>query len=652
MPPQWYFTQARPGDRARESQVEKFFRSDAVANRAEAIVREGIQNSLDAGEPGRHVHVRLVLGEWTAAETVEKWSRYGDGLAEHVKAPGAGHQLPDPPRSDEQLRYLVFEDFGTTGLRGDPAQWWPEEGHSNPFFNYFRAEGISDKAANERGRHGVGRLVFMFASRVRAMFGLTRRAEQGTAGTLLMGTSVLRNHWLHGTPFLPDGLFGVRDAQQEQLVLPVGDPATIAAFTRDFQLERREETGLSIVVPWLDHEITREAILEAVLGGYFYPVLQNRLSVDVVAADGHTDLITASSIDAVLATQPATTRERLEPLVKLARTAQSPSALIELVSPLPMIAQTWNDASIPELAQQSIRDKLEQGEPVSLHVPVSVRPKSGGGSLASAFDIHMERVSKAGEDRVLFIREGIVISDVRPRRAAGIRALVVIEAGPLAAFLGDSENPSHTQWQKDTVKPLYVHAPALLKYVINSVAEILAILSRKQNEPDSSLLIDLFSLHTDAGRVRPRTAPGSRAGNREPPEVREIPTKPKRYRVSKRADGFVVQPGDAGTLPPPELMIRVAYGVRRGSPFTKYDPADFRLDSRDIHCTLHGCTELERRDNRLRVRINQPDFEVVVGGFDTRHRDLYVDARPVGEGPAANDADADIDEEQVDAAAI
>lgn len=652
MAPQWYFTQARPGDRARESQVEKFFRSDAVANRAEAIVREGIQNSLDAAEDDRHVHVRLVLGEWTPAETAKKWLRYGNGLAEHVTAPGTGHQLPDPPRLDEQLRYLVFEDFGTTGLRGDPAQWWPEDGQSNPFFNYFRAEGISDKVANARGRHGVGRLVFMFASRVRAMFGLTRRMEQGTAGTLLMGTSVLRNHWLHDTPYLPDGLFGVRDAQQDQLVLPVGDPATIAAFARDFRLERREETGLSIVVPWLDHEITREAILEAVLGGYFYPILQDRLSVDVVAADGHADLITASSIDAVLATQPVTIRDQLEPLVKLARTAQSPAAPIELTPPPPMNAQTWTDASISDLAQESIRNKLEQGQPVSLRVPVSIRPKSAVGPRESAFHIHMQRVSKAGEDRVLFIREGIVISDVRPRRAAGIRALVVIEAGPLAAFLGDAENPSHTQWQKDTVKPLYVHAPALLKYVINSVAEVLAILSRQQSEPDTSLLIDLFSLHTDAGRVRPRTTPGSRAGNREPPEVREIPTRPKRYRVSKRADGFVIQPGEPGTLPPPELMIRVAYGVRRGSPFTKYDPADFRLDSRDIHCTLRGCTELERRENRLRVRIEQPDFEIAVGGFDTRHRDLYVDARPVGEMAASNDADADGDEEQVDAAAI
>src|SRR5439155_24330506 len=116
------------------------------------------------------------------------------------------------PTPGESFRYLVFEDFGTSGLTGDPAQWWPDEhGEPNPFFNYFRAEGISDKHDGARGRHGVGRLVFMFASRVRSIFGLTRRKNGAGSEELLMGTTVLRNHWFGQKPYLPDGWFGVRD---------------------------------------------------------------------------------------------------------------------------------------------------------------------------------------------------------------------------------------------------------------------------------------------------------------------------------------------------------------------------------------------------------------------------------------------------------
>lgn len=60
----WAFKRAAPGDRARESKVENFFNSDAVANKANAIVREGIQNSLDAALQNAAIKVRITLGAW------------------------------------------------------------------------------------------------------------------------------------------------------------------------------------------------------------------------------------------------------------------------------------------------------------------------------------------------------------------------------------------------------------------------------------------------------------------------------------------------------------------------------------------------------------------------------------------------------------
>jgi hypothetical protein len=46
--PAWYFQPYVLNDRARESQVEKFFKSDVLEDRPTAVVRERIQNSLDA----------------------------------------------------------------------------------------------------------------------------------------------------------------------------------------------------------------------------------------------------------------------------------------------------------------------------------------------------------------------------------------------------------------------------------------------------------------------------------------------------------------------------------------------------------------------------------------------------------------------------
>ena len=191
----WNFNEARPGDRARESQVEKFFNSDAVGDRSNAIVREGIQNSLDAASNGGAVRVRIGVGAWSVSEKSERLVSYTKGFWEHFDVDTVRHKIADAPGKTDMFRYLVFEDFGTAGLLGEPTQWWPKEnGGPNPFFNFFRAEGISDKTQDTRGRHGVGRLVFMFASRIRAIFALTRRSD---GRDLLMGTAVLRKRIEH-----------------------------------------------------------------------------------------------------------------------------------------------------------------------------------------------------------------------------------------------------------------------------------------------------------------------------------------------------------------------------------------------------------------------------------------------------------------------
>src|SRR5690606_12803163 len=204
----WSFKEATPGDRARESQVEKFFSSDAVRNRANAVVREGIQNSLDAGSNDESIHVRITLGEWSPTETRTRQALYERGFTEHSTAEGVRTKIASLPKAGDKFRFMVFEDFGTFGLKGDPAEWWPDEhGDSGAFFKYFRAEGMSGKADGARGRHGVGRLVFMFASRTRTMYGLTRRDGADGPEELLMGTSVLRNHRVNSVPYLPDGWF-------------------------------------------------------------------------------------------------------------------------------------------------------------------------------------------------------------------------------------------------------------------------------------------------------------------------------------------------------------------------------------------------------------------------------------------------------------
>lgn len=629
----WSFKEATPGDRARESQVEKFFSSDAVRNRANAVVREGIQNSLDAGPDNGAIHIRISLGEWTSEEARDRLPVYEDGFVEHAAAEGVRMKIAGLPGPEDRFRFMVFEDFGTSGLTGDPAEWWPDEhGGSGPFFKYFRAEGMSGKADGARGRHGVGRLVFMFASRTRTMYGLTRRHGTDGPEELLMGTSVLRNHRVDGVPYLPDGWFGVEDSSVRGLTLPITDRGFIAQFKRDFMVTRNEQNGLSVVVPWLADDVTLDSTVRAVLAEYYYPILCGNLTVEI--ADAATVVcIDRQSLDLAVAAQPPDFTSRFGPLLDLARAGLLDQKWMKLSLP-ESGAPRWSKGVVSESDGEAIHEQLEQGERIFLRVPVMVREKNGP-DRESEFRILLERDPAIAESYIQFVREGIIVSDVRPRRTTGFRALVVIEKGALGEFLGDAENPSHTQWHKDVLKEKYTFAPALLEYVVQCVPGLLAEVSQQQKKPDASLLLDLFALPADAGIKRPRTdilrpKPGVDTGK----EKIQVERAPRRFSVNRRGSGFAVRRGDENAIPPVVLSVRVAYDVRRGNPFTKYVPADFELSKDGVDFHTSGCEVTRFGPNWAVIRVIRHDFEFGISGFDVQHRDLHVDVRVADELPA------------------
>ncbi len=170
--PRWYFNQPKPGDTNREPIGGEFFATDAIRNPAEALVRESIQNSLDAGRNGETVRVRFFLSDEQCQLLPEKTVPYLEEGWPHFQAERNG--LKDAPQQKDACRFLVIEDFGTTGLIGNVEQWQPFAEIKNPFYYFFRAEGQSGKGELDRGRWGIGKTVFPRSSR---MFGLTVRVD-------------------------------------------------------------------------------------------------------------------------------------------------------------------------------------------------------------------------------------------------------------------------------------------------------------------------------------------------------------------------------------------------------------------------------------------------------------------------------------------
>lgn len=620
----------------RDPLVGEFFATSAIRGLAESIVREGIQNALDAGirnASGRFedpVKIRIAIHRGATAAPASRHARFFAGIWPHVSAPRNGLEPEDTPEASQDCPFLVFEDFNTCGLVGDVAQDRDLEDVRNPFFYFFRAEGRSVKSGDERGRWGVGKYVFPRASRIKTVFGFTRRADDDR--TLLMGASILRSHSIGDQDFLPDGLFGRRKADDGYFVLPEEDSRLLADFQQTFRISRAGETGLSLVVPWIDDSVTKEAIVAAVVSGYFVPLLEGSLVVSVCDGQSCAEL-TADSFAGVARHIGEKDTAILASLADWGVNTK-PEGFVQIPAHHGNKPE-WSDELLPADILEKIRGGLEQGSRrVALNIPIRVRRKRTE-AQQSFFKVFLEQ-DRGSDGKPVFVRDGILISDVRSPRDAGVRSIILVDDKPLSTMLGDAENPAHTQWQADSsnFRGKYDYDTACLRFIVRSVHEILSRLTSEDQKGDPWLLSDVFYLKDAAGDVEGMDTRKASHNDtdRTKPRIDDIPpSNPKFYRIQSSRGGFSLT---LGSVPPAslprQLLIRLAYDVRKGNPFTKYAEDDFRVLAAPIRVEgkEQGLKLMKADRNELLVEIRSNLFGVALTGFDTR-RDLIVNVQEV-----------------------
>lgn len=612
----WHFNKKRPSDRTRDPIQGEFFTSDATSRPGEALIREGIQNSLDARNKDEEVMVRICISGREKAVSPDKVSKFLSEGWIHFHADKSG--LYDPPRIDEPCEYLIFEDEGTTGLTGDIGQTEPDDDQQNPFFYFFRAEGRSGKGAKDRGRWGVGKTAFLLASRISTYFGVTVRADDGTK--LLMGSSVLKNHSVDGATYMPDGWYGER-TDEEEAVMPVADEALIDEFCNIFDIPRGNKAGLSIVVPWCS--LTDTNIKHAVIRDYYYPILMDRLEVIIETPSGEMALDENNILKEIEESEELSCE--FGPLLALAMWVRDLHGdYYTLNMPAAGYGWKWTEDLISEELCIELSTRFENDEKIALRVPVTVMNKSGE-EHETFFDIFMVR-DNGYAGKPSFIREGIIISEVG-RAARGVRSIVIAEDGPIAEFLGDSENPSHTQWQHEGThfKHNYKAGKTCLDFVKTSVYEIINIISKKGEEEDKELLIEIFSFPAveDSSAKKKsktkKTGDGPDSGGGGGAERSK-----SNFVISQFEDGFHARPAPGSNITlGNKVKITAAYFRRDANPWGRYNKLDFEMNKPPIEIELSGLRELEAKENYIVAEVEASDFCATVTGFDKK-RDLYV----------------------------
>jgi hypothetical protein len=610
---------------------EEFFTSRE--DRAEGLVREAVQNSLDAATNGK-VRVRFAFSE--APLDPDAANRYTPSIGKHLKA-SLGDQVVVG-----EMDFIAIEDFGTRGLGGDPAQDHDDPGHSkkNDFYYFWRNVGRSSKSDTDRGRWGVGKIVYPASSRMNAFFGYTVRAEDGRH--LLMGQAVLKVHELADGRYCPYPYFGVADGD---FALPVEDKDFISQFRSDFGLQRTTEPGLSIVIPHARHdEITADDVLKAAIRNYFYPILAGTLTLEVKSRTG---LVTLAS-DTLRAAAGALTwangqKEQLERLFDLAAWAIGlpGDRHIDLAEPGPG-ASVWTENLLAEELAPALRDRFEAGERLAFRIGVKVH-KKGAVPLVARYRAILVKDQAVSRGEEQYIRQGITIADIRKIRDVQVRGLVVVEDPALSALLGDSEGPAHADWseREGKLKDRYVHGASCVRFVKNTLRQLVAFLSRPPAGLNRDLLADLFYVERESDVPGPLPGPQPKPGKKPeetdpPPPPPPPPPSPPNLKLTRIEGGFRVtgRPGLRGGV-----TVRAAYQIRGGNPFRAYDRNDFDLGKKQISVEGTGVRDISAKENQLEFVVDAEEFELKVTGFDP-NRDLAVRANLLEEVDSKGGEDA------------
>ncbi|CAN5330602.1 hypothetical protein BH23BAC3_BH23BAC3_26590 [soil metagenome] len=626
----WLIPELSPNETRQRSKLDRFFDHQT---KAQALVRESIQNSIDAGiSEDKAVEIKFSFNRLSK----DKIKKYFDGenhdLEKHLNS--CGISIPS-----KSLQCLVIEDFNTEGLTG-PIDNMEYDDEDNPvsgnFIGFWWSEGLSDKRKGSGGSHGVGKITLSTSSNINTFFAYTVRKDEPKK--LLIGYSQLKYHSFDRHQFKGYARYGKMDKNEQ--IWPYDerkDSKNIEKAQNDFNLKRTNESGLSVIIPGIDEEIDFKVIIRSVAKEFYLPLMQGQLKVEV------SDLTQHLKIDAENIISIA--EKYLDDIVdkELIKSAKEMLILLDSKMFYPKydtdLGKIRGREILPEDFTEEDLEKMQNyysfGKMVGATIPVKVRvqnEKYGKVELKNSRfhifikkndDLKLKRSTNYIRDKLLINNEGV--GTIKPFSVA----FLYVNETELSDFLKYAEDPGHERW---VYKTLYENGSIdaendtplrLIKSSISNFYNVLAGVGEDQIV--DNVLPEIFNV--------PEKKAGGKKGFTSPdpdpdPETKSLSP----FVISKLNGGFKIkQSNDIGKLHDEELItipflvtIETGYYKITGGGVAKYNSLDFDLSDKNHFEVIHENTKsISRIENRLVVEIRDNNFSVTVTGFD-ENRDLEI----------------------------
>ena len=631
----WKFETKNPRSVARDPIQGEFFNTEDIKDVSVALIRESFQNSLDSNV-GQKIRIRVTVSGIQNALSARTAAKYFANYWDHLKGAYPANKVEISEMSGKKCQFVVIEDFNTTGLMGDEKAQDEPLDKKNDFYYFFRAEGKSGKSGNDKGRWGVGKYVYPKSSAAKAFFSLTIRHDGPfRRGPLVVGRAVIKGHKVGETSYEPDGWFAVSG---EEVYEPFDSTEFINEFKSDWHISRTDESGLSVVVPYLE-DVNEGDLFRSVIEEYMLVIMKNELEVELVGSDDVVHILNSGTLKTETERIFSGRDERDEVLANIDVLTWALEVPDEQIVELGQVNSSpeWNSERISEEQATEIRERIATQGKVKVRIPVKIKVNQMNGVPAeekeSSFDVVY--VADNENNKAQFIREGIKVSGVKSESINSLRTFVLIDNGVIATLLGDAEGPAHTDWSvkgREGLTKKYLYVAKWIDFVKHAPKRIIETARGADREGDKFIAAGWFPDIAAANRPNNARVEDEGSGDETPPPPPPPPPSKPKVRMAKVDGGFSLTLTEHG-----HHLIAVrcicAYNTRKGNPFGKWTLDDFDIRKLPIEVTGGEVTALE--NNLIDVKISDPkEFVLHVRGFDT-NRDVATTIRIADQSESA-----------------
>ena len=656
----WAFKPSDSDSSNSKSRLDDFFNEQ---DNVTSLIREAIQNSLDAPlipDAKVTVNFRFKNIPWEDFEPFTITKDKGN-ITDHFKAKAWPHLASDVV--GKSIRTLLIEDFNTKGLTGSFDK--DEENSTSNLVNFWWQDGFGNKGTKgSNGSAGIGKICFIAASKMSTMWGLSKRVDEKIP-KILLGNIAGPYHHVKKQSYLGYARYAdvyIDPETEKQKVDPITNEGQIKKFEDCFDA-KREETGLTVIVPAITDDFSSEAILHAVMKDYFWAIINNKLEVQIFDENGDRRTLSSENLDSQLHQELKNdeanrTLNSLKSRIDFAREIKRINESSDQNKFLGLepskefgrrkkLTYSFNKECVTPEHLELMYKLFDEGQIVCLEFILEFRDERNNKDTTGLVQLYTQKMDKKFVAPKEFIRRSILLtseaSTISNRLPNNIASFLYINDEDMSDYVVSAEDPAHIKLtQLKFGKNGFYSPDSALRFIRGLSESVYRVLSRSD---DTSSFVenfddDIFSIDLPDDQDNPEEK--KKKSKKEKDKTKD-PDPSKLEKSSpiitketlKDNDGFRVKSvssihefiANGDIKLPLKIDIKAAYESikgRKGS-WTDYSKNDFKFGD-DIEISIDpvdSATLISAENNNLKIEANNANFTVTLQGFD-KNRDLLT----------------------------